>query len=144
MGQQRAQLAEVELQIGVAEEDELAGGFPQPRTKGCSVAGVGRVTHQVDPLVARAPLVDDRSAPISGAVVDHHDAHAASGPIDLIAYAFDAPPAGPLGIASRNDHRRDRPLLRRHCGLVASRVPPRGSKRYFAKVKNDLMVRLAS
>ena len=45
-------LAQIELQIGIAEEDQIAAGLPQPGAQGGAVAQVGRVMDAGDPWVA--------------------------------------------------------------------------------------------
>ena len=53
VSEQGDDLAQLELKIGIAEEDEFAACFSQPRAKRRAVAAVGRVMDAANAWVAR-------------------------------------------------------------------------------------------
>ena len=71
--EQLLELGEIELQIGVAEEDEIAACGGQARSQRCAVAGVRGVTHEADARIEQTPAIDDVGARVLAAVVDDHD-----------------------------------------------------------------------
>jgi len=71
--EQPADLGELELQIGVAEEDELAARRLEPGPQRRAVAQVLGVVHRAHPRIPRAPAVEHRPARVRRAVVDDHD-----------------------------------------------------------------------
>ena len=71
--EQPADLGEVELEIGVAEEDELAPRRLEARAQRRAVAEILRVMDRAHPLVAPTPAVEQLAARVGGAVVDDHD-----------------------------------------------------------------------
>lgn len=73
LGQQVGDLPEVELEIRIAEEDEVASGFTQTRAKRRPIAPVRCMVDAADPWVPRAPSLEHGFAFILGPVVDDHD-----------------------------------------------------------------------
>jgi len=119
-------LRELELEIGVAEEDELAAGGLEPRAQRRPVALVLRVMHRAHAPVAPAPVVEHRPARVLRAVVDDHDLE-----VDAELYP-DRERAREqrrqvLGLVPGREHERERGLRRSrsgHASLGHSRLRP--------------------
>lgn len=70
MFEEMRDFAEVELEIGVAEEDEITPSLAQAGTKGGAVTEIRCVMNADDPRITILPAVDDRSALVLGTVID--------------------------------------------------------------------------
>jgi hypothetical protein len=73
MLEQMSDLGEIELEIGVAEEDELAAGGLESRAKSRAIAEILRMMHRAHPRIAPAPGFENDPALVGGPVVDDHD-----------------------------------------------------------------------
>ena len=71
--EQLLQLVEVELQVGVAEEHQLAARVAQAGAQRSAIAPVALVSDRSDPPIARAERVDQLAASVARAVVDEND-----------------------------------------------------------------------
>ena len=71
MDEQVPQLVELELKVGVAEEDPIARGFGEPRSERSPIAAVPGVVDHANVGLALGPGVDDLGASVAGAIVDH-------------------------------------------------------------------------
>jgi len=63
--EQVGEFSEIELQVGVAEKNQLASGGGQSRAQGRPIADVRSMLHGSDPRIASRPSIDEFSAAVA-------------------------------------------------------------------------------